>query len=117
MALLEVLPASMQRSMCVRSAWACSAAVARLISAPLWIAELDPARLGDGQGKARALADHVSHVLGGSGEHVKGQPVCSRHAGNRKIEATAIRQRRGIAASSAPGLPSAYAIGMCMIMR
>src|SRR5215831_20923747 len=42
---------------------------------------------------ACALADHMSLVLGGGGEHVKCQPVCSWHIGNRKIEATAIHQR------------------------
>src|SRR5215469_5352139 len=65
----------------------------------------------------RSLAGWTDWMRGaGLSMHDVLAPVCSRHAGNRKIEATAIRQHRGIAASTAPGLPSAYAIGMCMIM-
>jgi hypothetical protein len=53
----------------------------------LWIAKLDAACLGGGQGMACALADHVSLGLGSGGEHVKRQPVGPRHVGNGEIEA------------------------------
>ena len=53
----------------------------------LWIAELDATGFGGGQRMACALADHVSLVLGSSGEHVKRQPVgpgaCRRRAASR----------------------------------
>jgi hypothetical protein len=41
------------------------------------LAKLGAACLGGGKGMACALVDHMSLVLGGSGEHVKCQPVRS----------------------------------------
>src|SRR5215471_2634670 len=57
-ALLDVRPASMQRSMCGRKALRLLGRSRPVDLGLLWIAELDPARLGSCQGMACALADH-----------------------------------------------------------
>jgi hypothetical protein len=49
--------------------------LARLISACFGLPSLKPRALADGERLACALADHMSLVLSGSGEHVKCQPV------------------------------------------
>ena len=59
----------------------------------VWIAELDATGFGGGQRMACAFADHVSLVLGSSGEHVKRQPVAPRHVGKGEIECLTIHQR------------------------
>jgi hypothetical protein len=84
---LRVRPASMQRSRCGRKAQACSAALRPVDLGLAWIAELDAARLRGGKGMARALADRMSRVLGGSGEHVKRQTIRAWNIGNGEIEA------------------------------
>jgi hypothetical protein len=61
----------MQRSMCGRKALRLLDRLRPIDLGLLWIAELDAARLGGGQGMACALADHMSLVLGSGGEHVK----------------------------------------------
>jgi hypothetical protein len=85
-ALLDVRPASMQRSMCGRKALRLLGRLRPIVLGLLWIAELDAARLGGGQGIACALADHMSLVLGG-GEYMKRQTIRAWHIGNDEIEA------------------------------
>ena len=74
MALLDVRPALMQRSM-----WAQRSSPLRPRSpidlGLLRIAELDAPCLRGGKCMACALADHVALVLGSGGEHVKDRPV------------------------------------------
>ena len=61
----------MQRSMCGRKGLSVFGRLRPVDLGLLLIAELDAALLGGGQGKACALADHVSLVLGSGGKHVK----------------------------------------------
>src|SRR5262245_11899512 len=57
----------------------------------LWIAELDATGFGGGQRMACALADHLSLVLGSSGENVKRHSVWSGHVGNGERVALAVQ--------------------------
>jgi hypothetical protein len=73
-ALLDVRPSSMQRSMCgARLGFR----FATIDLGLLRIAKPDAARLGRSEDMARALADHVPLVLGNGGEHDG-----ARHVGN-----------------------------------
>src|SRR6476620_6920309 len=63
----EMRPALMHRSMCGRSASACSTALV-IDSGLLWIAELDAARFRRRQRMLGAVADGVPPLLGGGGQ-------------------------------------------------
>ena len=92
MALLDVRPALIQRSMCGRSAWARARASALFCFACLGLVVL-PIGLPLALAAARPGADLFALVLGGCSEDVERQPVGSRHVGNCKVEALAIHQR------------------------
>ena len=79
MALLDVRPALIQRSMCGRSAWARARASALFCFACLGLVVL-PIGLPLALAAARPGADLFALVLCGCSEDVERQPVGSRHA-------------------------------------
>src|SRR5262245_8459265 len=92
MALLDVRPALMQRSM--REQRLSPRGRLRPIDLGLlWIAELDATGFGGGQRMACALADNVARGLGSAGELVNRQPFGPGHTGNSETEALAVHQR------------------------